>query len=177
MDDASIRVLPKVMALGARPLAVVHRLTIFSGTSDSGLGPARRMGLTTDEPSADFAGLRVFAFESRMAAETLGLIERFGGRATVVPAMREVPVEDNCAAFEFGESLLCGRIDLAIFLTGVGVRELFRVLGTRYAVEQLVGALARVVTVARGPKPLIALREIGLAATITVPEPNTWREI
>jgi len=135
------------------------------------------MGLSTEEPAPDFAGLRVFAFESRMAVETVSLIERFGGRAAVVPAMREVPLQDNHAAFEFAARLLSGNIDLAIFLTGVGVRELFRVMETRYTREQLVKALAGVVTVARGPKPVAALRELGLAARLTIPEPNTWREI
>src|SRR5690349_9928657 len=135
------------------------------------------MGIITEEPTADFAGLRVFAFESRMAAETRNLIERFGGRATVVPAMREVPLQDNHAAFEFAARLLSGQIDLAIFLTGVGVRELFRVTDSRYPREQLVRAMAAVALAARGPKPLAALRELGLEAAITIPEPNTWREI
>jgi uroporphyrinogen decarboxylase len=135
------------------------------------------MGIRIEEPTADFAGLSVFAFESRMAAETRNLIERFGGRATVVPAMREVPLQDNYAAFEFAARLLSGQIDLAIFLTGVGVRELFRVTDSRYPREQIVRAMAAVTITARGPKPLAALRELGLEAAITIPEPNTWREI
>ena len=32
-------------------------------------------------------------------------------------------------------------------------------------------------TVARGPKPAAALAEMGVPVTITVPEPNTWREL
>jgi uroporphyrinogen decarboxylase len=32
-------------------------------------------------------------------------------------------------------------------------------------------------SVARGPKPLVVLRELGIMPTITVPEPNTWREV
>ena len=88
------------------------------------------MGSSTEDSTPHFAKLRVFAFESRMAAETASLIERFGGRATVVPAMREVPLQDNYAAFEFAARLLSRQIDLAIFLTGVGVRELFRVTDT-----------------------------------------------
>jgi uroporphyrinogen decarboxylase len=135
------------------------------------------MGFSTEDSTPNFAGLRIFAFESRMAAETASLIERFGGRATVVPAMREVPLQDNYAAFEFAARLLSGQIDLAIFLTGVGVRELFRVIETRYARDQLVSAMAAVVTVARGPKPVTALRQLGLEPTVTIPEPNTWREI
>jgi len=38
-------------------------------------------------------------------------------------------------------------------------------------------ALGRVHLVCRGPKPVAALKEIGLAATLTVPEPNTWRDV
>ena len=36
---------------------------------------------------------------------------------------------------------------------------------------------ARTTIVARGPKPVAALRELGLAPTLSVPEPNTWREL
>jgi len=38
-------------------------------------------------------------------------------------------------------------------------------------------ALGKVQLVARGPKPIGALKELGLQAAVTVPEPNTWREI
>ncbi|MGH7427743.1 MAG: uroporphyrinogen-III synthase, partial [Candidatus Methylomirabilaceae bacterium] len=38
-------------------------------------------------------------------------------------------------------------------------------------------ALGRVSLVARGPKPIAALKELGLAPEIAVPEPNTWRDI
>ncbi|MGA2409382.1 MAG: uroporphyrinogen decarboxylase [Candidatus Binataceae bacterium] len=124
-----------------------------------------------------FNGLRVVAFESRMAAETRALIERHGGRATVAPSMREVPLEDNHAALDFGARLLDGGFDCAIFLTGVGTRELFRVIETRYQRAEVIAALGRIMTVARGPKPVAALRELGFKPTIVVPEPNTWREL
>ncbi|HZO81345.1 MAG TPA: uroporphyrinogen decarboxylase [Candidatus Binataceae bacterium] len=127
--------------------------------------------------SAGFNGLRVFAFESRMAEETAAMIRRFGGVARVAPSMREVPLENNPAAFEFARRLLAGEFDLAIFLTGVGVRELFRVIETRHPRAAIVEALGRTVTVARGPKPVSALRELGIAPNIAIPEPNTWREV
>jgi uroporphyrinogen decarboxylase len=112
-----------------------------------------------------------------MASETAALIERFGGRATVVPALREVPLHDNRAAMEFAEGLASGQIDIVIFLTGVGLRELLRVLETRYPREQVIYALRGVVIVARGPKPVAVLHELGLEPALTVAEPNTWREI
>jgi uroporphyrinogen-III synthase len=43
--------------------------------------------------------------------------------------------------------------------------------------ERLATLLARTTLVARGPKPVAALRELGLAPALTVPEPNTWREL
>ncbi len=135
------------------------------------------MSTSLEQSAPEFAGLRVFAFESRMATETASLIERFGGRATVVPAMREVPLEDNHPAFEFAARLVAGEIDLVIFLTGVGVRELMRVTEIRYPRDQLIKAMTGVATVARGPKPVSALRGFGIEPTITIPEPNTWREI
>ncbi|MGO9267425.1 MAG: uroporphyrinogen decarboxylase [Candidatus Binataceae bacterium] len=124
-----------------------------------------------------FGGMLVVAFEGRMAAETAALITRFGGRPLVAPAMREAPLEDNPAAFEFAARLVAGRLDAVIFLTGVGTRALFAAVASRYPRDVIVGALSKVITVARGPKPVAALREFGVAPTIVIDEPNTWREI
>ena len=79
-----------------------------------------------------FNGMTVAAFESRMATEITRLIERYGGRPLVAPVLREVPLEDNSAAQQFGAQLLAGRIDLVIFLTGVGTTALFDFLKTHY---------------------------------------------
>jgi uroporphyrinogen decarboxylase len=119
----------------------------------------------------------VVAFESRMATETAALIERFGGRALVAPAMREAPLEDNPAALEFAARLIEGRCDAVIFLTGVGTRTLFHVIEKRYPRDSIARALSKVLTVARGPKPVAALREFGINPTIVIDEPNTWREV
>jgi uroporphyrinogen decarboxylase len=124
-----------------------------------------------------FGGLRVVAFESRMAAEVATMIERRGGVAIVAPAMREVPLEDNRAALDFAESLLGGEFDAVIFMTGVGTRALFAAMETRHPRASLVAALSGIVTVARGPKPIRAMRELGFEPSIVVPEPNTWREV
>jgi len=132
---------------------------------------------TDSAATAGFNGLRVVAFESRMADETRTLIERLGGRAIIAPSMREVPLEDNHAALDFAARLLAGQIDVVIFMTGVGVRELFNVIETRHPRAAIIAVLAQIVTVARGPKPVAALRTLGLAPSITIPEPNTWREV
>ena len=51
------------------------------------------------------------------------------------------------------------------------------VLQTRHPLATIKQALSRITLVARGPKPLAALRDLGLTPDITVPEPNTWRDI
>ena len=124
-----------------------------------------------------FAGLRVLSLESRRAAEMAKLIEAYGGTATVAPSMREIPLESNKEAQAFTRELLAGGFDMVILLTGVGTRALARVAETVCTREEFVAALRRVPLVARGPKPVAALKEMGVPVTLAVPEPNTWREL
>lgn len=124
-----------------------------------------------------FVGLRVLALESRRAAELSKLISNYGGLPIVAPAMREVPLESNSEALAFAARLFAGEFDIVIFLTGVGARTLLGVVETTYKRDEYVAALQRIKIVARGPKPVAALREIGITPTLTVPEPNTWREL
>jgi uroporphyrinogen-III synthase len=124
-----------------------------------------------------FDGARVLALESRRSEEMARLIASAGGTPTVAPSMREVPLESNTEALAFAESLLADSLDMVIFLTGVGTRALARVVESAHPREKFVEALRRVTVVARGPKPVAALRELDVPVTIAVPEPNTWREI
>jgi uroporphyrinogen decarboxylase len=127
--------------------------------------------------SAPLAGLRVVSFESRHAGPMAELIRKHGGEPVLAPALREVPLEDRHETIAFGERLQAGAVDLVVFLTGVGVRYLAEVLDTRFERPRWIAALERAEIVVRGPKPLAALRELGIRADLTVPEPNTWHEI
>jgi len=127
--------------------------------------------------TASFNGLTVAAFESRMAAEIARLIERHGGNPLIAPALREIPLDDNSAALKFGVKLTTERVDLLILLTGIGTTALFDVLKTRYPWPSIVAALKQTVIIARGPKPVAALKTLGLQPTLTVPEPNTWVDL
>lgn len=123
------------------------------------------------------AGLRILSLESRRAEEMAKLILAYGGQPVVAPSMREVPLESNVDALDFARQLFDGGFDMVIFLTGVGTRALARVIATSYPVEQFVEALKKVVIVARGPKPIAALKELGVPVILAVPEPNTWRDV
>jgi uroporphyrinogen-III synthase len=124
-----------------------------------------------------FDGLRVLSLESRRASEIERLIRSQRGDPFVAPSMRELPIEDNPAAFAFAEHLFHGDFDMMILLTGVGTRLLARVIATRWPPESFAEALRHLTVVARGPKPMAVLREWSVPVSIAVPEPNTWREI
>ena len=124
-----------------------------------------------------FQGLRVLSLESRRSAELGKLITTYGGTPILAPSMREVPLESNAEALDFAQKILAGRFDAVIFLTGVGFRALLAVVETAHRREDYIAALQRVKIIARGPKPVAALREMGLTPVVTAPEPNTWREL
>lgn len=125
---------------------------------------------------ASFNDLRVVALESRHAREISRLIASYGGRPTVAPAMREVPM-DSPEALAFARGLIEGKFDMVIFLTGTGTRAIVTAVEGTYSRDQLTKALERVVVVARGAKPVSALRELGIRPSLIAPEPNTWREV
>jgi uroporphyrinogen-III synthase len=133
--------------------------------------------METRAPLAGFAGLRVLSLESRRAPEMAKLIATYDGAAQVAPSMREIPIESNTEAQEFTRALLAGSFDLLILLTGVGTRALARVAETVCSRDEFVAALKRLPVVARGPKPLVVLREMDVPVALAVPEPNTWREL
>ncbi len=135
------------------------------------------MATETAQPAGGLAGLKVVSFESRMTKEMHGLISRQGGQPLVIPALREVPVAENQAALAFGRAWLAGGFDVLVCLTGVGVKQLVDLLATEHPREAILGAFRRVTVVARGPKPVHALGELGLKADVVAPEPNTWREV
>jgi uroporphyrinogen-III synthase len=121
--------------------------------------------------------LRVVAFESRRAEEIAELIRRHGGEPLVAPSMREVPLTENTAALEFLDRLEHGAVDVVVLMTGVGTRTLVEAVAPQWPRDRVAAALQRAAVVARGPKPVAALRELGLQPTLTAPEPNTWREV
>jgi uroporphyrinogen-III synthase len=125
-----------------------------------------------------FGGRRVVTFESRRAAEMASLIARHGGVPVSAPTLREVALADNPAALAFARSLGAGAFDVVVLMTGTGTRALVEEIASELDRAAFAAALGRVpLLVARGPKPAAVLRELGVVGFLTVPEPNTWREV
>jgi len=121
--------------------------------------------------------LRVCSFESRRGPEMKSLIERHGGIATIAPSMREIPLDDSSDAFAFARELFDQKINVIVFMTGVGATALVDALETRYSRPEIFAALERAIIVVRGPKPTAVLRGWGVRIDFRAPEPNTWREV
>ena len=114
--------------------------------------------------SPSFGGLRVAALESRRRDDFSRLIERFGGVPFVSPSMREVPIEKNKEAIEFAYRVMTAEIGAVIFLTGVGFKQLIAAIEPHVDKQRIFwDSLSDIPTVARGPKPVAAMREFWLA--------------
>ncbi len=125
----------------------------------------------------DFRGLQVAAFESRRAEDVARLIEKHGGVPHVSPSLRETPLDDHRSAIDFAHRLITGDVDIVVFMTGVGFQELLAIVRRHVDQQRYLDTLSDIITIARGPKPAAAMKEVGLTPTFRVPEPNTWRQV
>jgi uroporphyrinogen-III synthase len=64
-----------------------------------------------------------------------------------------------------------------VILTGVGLRTLVDTLSQTCPPDRLAALLASTTLVARGPKPVAALRQLSLIPQVRAPEPNTSHEL
>ena len=124
-----------------------------------------------------FAALRVLSLESRRAAEIKTLITKQGGEAMVAPSVKERALDDHTDAFRLLEELERDDFEMLVLMTGVGLAFWRDVVANRYSAARADDALRRVKLLARGPKPSAILRPLGMSADVTIPEPNTWREV
>ena len=95
------------------------------------------------------------------------MIAKRGGLPFVSPSMREVAIDRNEAAIDFANRLITGGIDVVIFMTGVGTRILVGQVERYVDRARFLAAVSDIKSVVRGPKPLAALKELGITPTIT----------
>lgn len=105
------------------------------------------------------------------------LISYHGGVPRVAPSMREIPDLKSPYVTEFADDLFSGKVDILVLMTGVGTRILSDMVIEESGEKEYLDALRATTVLARGPKPVAALRKLGLKPDITVSEPNTWRDI
>jgi uroporphyrinogen-III synthase len=126
---------------------------------------------------SDFAGARVALLEARQGSDLAGLVRRKGGTPVWVPAVREVRVTAGPEVSAFFDGLTRRECPIVVFQTGVGVNLLMKEAEQLGRLDELVDALKRVTTVARGPKPGAALSQRGLRACIGTRSPYTTTDL
>jgi uroporphyrinogen-III synthase len=122
-------------------------------------------------------GKRIALLEARMSGELAAMVERHGGVAYPVPAVREVPVESFGETAAFIEAVAAGRFAFIIFMTGVGASAMLKEADKGGRLEAVLAALRNATTICRGPKPVAVLRKYNVPSRIVAPEPNTATEL
>jgi uroporphyrinogen-III synthase len=117
--------------------------------------------------------ISVAILEHRFTKEFSTLFEKLGATVYACALLEEKPVENREELQSFIQHVLDGQIDMMIFLTGVGARFLVaesESMGQRGAFLE---ALTNMTIVVRGPKPVAALRQLGLRPHVTPENPTT----
>jgi uroporphyrinogen-III synthase len=112
-----------------------------------------------------------------MNRELVRLVERYGGVALSAPALREVAVTDDAPIAKLLDGLTGGEFDAVVLPTGVSVTRLAEHADHMDRRAELISGLKRVTTVCRGPKPVAALRTLGVQASLVAREPFTTAEV
>jgi uroporphyrinogen-III synthase len=123
--------------------------------------------------SGVLAGCRIVVPESRELDLFAAMLEAQGATTLRCPMVAILDLEDTTAALAWLRRLAAGGFDDLILLTGEGLRRLLAIARGAAIDAAVIAALGRLRTVVRGPKPVRALREIGLAPGLTAREPTT----
>lgn len=126
---------------------------------------------------SNFQQARIALLETRMSQEMVDLMRRRGGNPYSVPSVREQPIENREAVSAFIDHLTRDRIQIAIFLTGVGVKALFREAEQLDRLPELLAALHKVTVTCRGPKPSAVLKRYDIPVRISAEEPYTTQQL
>jgi uroporphyrinogen-III synthase len=116
---------------------------------------------------------RIVVPESRELDLFTSMLERLGARVVRCPLVVVRDVEDATDMDAWIVRLSQGRHDSVVFYTGEGVTRIWAAadrLGLKPAVFE---ALAKTRKIARGPKPIAALRKLGLGVDAIADQPTT----
>src|SRR5262245_24198172 len=117
--------------------------------------------------------LTIGILEHRYTKEFSSLLERFGAAVYACPLLEEKPVENREELENFVRQIAAGRLDLMIFLTGVGARFLISAAESINLKDAFLESLKKMTIVVRGPKPVATLRQFGVRVDVIPENPTT----
>jgi len=119
------------------------------------------------------SGKRVAVPESRELDLFARMLEEQGAQTLRCPLVAIRDLDDPAPIEAWLKRLIAGQFDDLILLTGEGLRRLIGIARRAGIEADTIAALGKLRTVTRGPKPVRALRELGLKAGLSAAEPTT----
>ncbi len=118
-------------------------------------------------------GRTIALAEGRQLEELAQMLEREGATPLRCPMVSILDAPDAEPVLAWLRELLAGRFGYVVLFTGEGLRRLLSAAQRAGLREAVIAALGRTRTVTRGPKPVRALKEVGLAPTQVAESPTT----
>src|SRR5439155_10164394 len=118
-------------------------------------------------------GRTVALAEGRQLEELAQMLEKEGATALRCPMVSILDAPDADSVLAWLRELIAGRFDYVILMTGEALRRLLGFAERAGLREQVIAALGKTSTVTRGPKPVRALREVGLEPSKIAEAPTT----
>jgi uroporphyrinogen-III synthase len=120
---------------------------------------------------AALTGLDILVPESRELDLFAAMLEAEGATATRCPLVRIADLDDTKGAEAWIARMIAAPFDDTVLLTGEGLRKLLTL--SWESRPALIAALEKTRLIVRGPKPVRALREVGLAPALTAASPTS----
>ncbi len=119
------------------------------------------------------AGRTIALAEGRQLEELAQMLEKEGAIALRYPMISILDAPEAAPVIAWLRDLIADKYSYVILMTGEALRRLLG-FGEREGIRQeVVTALSRTQTITRGPKPVRALKEIGLNPTLIAETPTT----
>ncbi len=111
--------------------------------------------------------------EGRQLEELAQMLEKERARTVRCPLVSMLDPPDDAPVVAWLRQLCAGQFDLVVLFTGEGVRRLLDCAARHSLRDNVIAALGRTRLLARGPKPVKALKEVNVAPAVTAPAPTT----
>jgi uroporphyrinogen-III synthase len=123
--------------------------------------------------SSSLHGRVVALAEGRQLEELAQMLEKEGAKALRCPMVSILDAPDAAPVVAWLRELIADRFGYVILMTGEGLRRLLGFAEREGLREATIAALARTRTLTRGPKPVQALKAVGLTPTKVAEAPTT----
>src|SRR5262245_4167740 len=118
-------------------------------------------------------GRTIALAEGRQLEELAQMLEKEGAATIRCPLINILDAPDEAPVLSWLRDLIADRFAVVVLMTGEGVRRLMGFADRAGLRTDALPALGRTRTITRGPKPVRALKEIGLTPSVVAAAPTT----